>query len=375
MRRLILSAALAASLAGVAAVRANAPTLEQAQREAADAARRSSRLEQQAAQAANEAQRARAQAEMLIADIQRIEAEISAAEARILLIDRARAVQRARLAEKQQPVTRLAAALQTMARRPPALALVQPGSVDDLVRVRAVLASTLPLVRERSAGLRAEAAAADRLLREAREAAAALAANRDSLKQRRLALARLEERELRRSEQLAGTALSESDRSLALGEEVRELAELMGSRSWQDRASRELAALMGPVLRPGSAPAAHSRASYRLPVEGRLLAGTGEISDAGVHARGLDFATSADAPVVAPRAGRIVYAGRFRSYGEVVIIDHGGGWTSAITHLAALRVRQGDSVRVGDPIGRASGRLGVELRHAGRPVPITSFIG
>jgi septal ring factor EnvC (AmiA/AmiB activator) len=53
-----------------------------------------------------------------------------------------------------------------------------------------------------------------------------------------------------------------------------------------------------------------------------------EISDAGVHARGLTIEAAAGAEVVAPRAGRIAFAGLYRSYGRVVILDHGGGWMS-----------------------------------------------
>jgi len=92
---------------------------------------------------------------------------------------------------------------------------------------------------------------------------------------------------------------------------------------------------------------------YLLPVEGRLLTGTGEISDSGVHARGLTFATAAGARAVAPRSGRIAYAAPHRGYGEVVIIDHGGGWTTTLTNLTGLAVRRGDQVRARQPLGRA----------------------
>ena len=65
------------------------------------------------------------------------------------MVEQLRAEQRARLARQQEPLIRLTAALQTMGRRPPALALVQPGTVADLVHVRSLLASTLPQVRAR----------------------------------------------------------------------------------------------------------------------------------------------------------------------------------------------------------------------------------
>src|SRR3546814_19992181 len=99
-----------------------------------------------------------------------------------------RADQRARLAERQGPVIRLTAALQMMARRPPALALVQPGSLDDAVHVRALLASTLPVIRARTAALREEVEAGNQLRDQAALAKAALVDSRAELKAERVAL-------------------------------------------------------------------------------------------------------------------------------------------------------------------------------------------
>jgi murein DD-endopeptidase MepM/ murein hydrolase activator NlpD len=68
---------------------------------------------------------------------------------------------------------------------------------------------------------------------------------------------------------------------------------------------------------------------------------------------------------------------RSASYGLVVILDHGGGWSSVITNLAALGVGTGQQVARGVPVGRAGGdspQLTVELRYQGRPVPITALL-
>lgn len=383
MRRLLLPALPIAALAAGLAVAQTAPTeaepeaVELAQRQAREATLRAERLDREAAAASDEADRARAEAEALVARIQAQEAEISAAEARIRVVEALRAAQRARLAERQEPVIRLTAALQTMAARPPALALVQPGSIDEMVRVRALLAATLPVVRARTADLRTEIEAGDRLREEAGRAHAALKESRAALASRRTELARLEAIERRRGTALAASALRESDRALAFGEEARSLRDEMRSSAYRNRVRAELAALPGPVPRPSSAGLAartQSPPPYRLPVEGRVVTGMGELSDGGVHARGLTFDTAADAPVVAPRAGLVVYAGRFRSYGEVVIINHGGGWTSTIAELAALRVKRGDRLAPGDPVGRSSGQVMVELRRNGRPHSIAAFI-
>ena len=387
MRRLVLLLTLAAFAGGLAYAQANVPAgnreearaLALAKRQAQQALARSEALERESRTATGAAARARAEASALVAHIEAAEAGITAAEARVRLVERLRAQQRARLAEKQEPVVRLMAALQTMGRRPPALALVQPGSLHDMVHVRALLASTLPVVRARTAALRQELEAGDRLRAQAERAVQVLRASREDLRSRRVALARFESEQRRRSQSLAETALFESDRALALGEEARELSARYGTRQYQARLRDLLAQLPGPLLRPTTSPApeARTRLRYRVPVQGNLITGTGEISDSGVHARGLTFAVTANAPVQAPAGGRIVYGGPFRGYGNIVIIDHGGGWASVVTDIGRLDVRTGTEVRMGTLLGHARvdhGRVSVELRHRGRPVPIAPLL-
>ncbi|MEA3003111.1 MAG: murein hydrolase activator [Sphingomonadales bacterium] len=387
MRRRLLTLAFLAPLAllgdGWAAAQggdspSDAQSLVAARRQSDEAQRRSAALERQAALAGSEAERARAGSAALAARIEAAEADITAGEVRIRLIEDLRRQQRARLAEKQAPLIRLTAALQTMARRPPALALVQPGSLDDVVHVRALLASALPEIRARTSGLRAEVARGDSLRRDAGVAIAALRASREDLRQRRLALARFEAVQRSRSQNLMASAANEGERALAFGEQARDLAALEGTRQFQSQLRASLAALPGPVARPVNPPLAAPRRAYLIPVEGRLVTGTGEISDAGVHARGLVFETEADRPIVAPAPGRVAYAGRFRSYGDIVVIDHGKGWLTAITNLGALAVKAGDRVARGDALGRTGGsasQVSVELRHNGEPVAITGLIG
>ncbi|HEY0130978.1 MAG TPA: peptidoglycan DD-metalloendopeptidase family protein [Allosphingosinicella sp.] len=373
---IFLTFAVALSLfAGDLAIAQAPPTLAQAQREAAAAKRRSDLLERQAQRATGEAARANAAAAALAARIEAAEADITAAEARIALIERLSAAQRARLAASQGSLIRLTAALQTMARRPPALALIQPGSLDEVVHVRALLASSLPAIRARTAGVRSEIARGEALRRQAREAVVQLGSGRRDLQQRRIALARFEQAQRRRSASLMQSALRESDRALAFGEEARDIATLARTQAFQASLERRLSELPGPAPRPGATPARPRPPYYVLPVEGRLLTGTGEISDAGVHARGLTFATAAGSAAVAPRAGRVAYAGPYRGYGEVVIIDHGGGWTTTMTNLSGLAVKRGDRIRARQPLGRTgSGEVTVELRKDGRPFPITLLL-
>lgn len=350
----------------------------QARREAAQATARSSALERQARRAGSEAARARAQGEALAARIEAAEAGLTAAERRIVLLERAFATQRARLAERQQPLVRLTAALQTMARRPAALAIVRPGSVRDTVYVRSLLAATLPEIRRRTSALRAEVARTAALRRGLEEARGTLLASREELQRRSSALAGFEARQRTRSQSLSGLALAESDRALAFREEARLLSARLETRQSQLERATSLARLPGPLPRPNDEPEpADPRLPYRVPVEGRLVTGVGEISPSGVHSRGLTFVTGPRAAIVAPAVGRIRYAAPFRGYGNIVIMDHGRGWTTVITNLAELRVGVGQNVQAGALLGRAgvaATRVTVELRRDGRPVPFAQLI-
>lgn len=383
MRMIALLAAAALGLTAYAAHAsrsADAKALAEAKSEAEQANQRYRNLQRQAQQATSAAARARAESEALAARIEAAEADLTAAERRIAIIEAMQAEQQARLAERQQPLVRLTAALQIMARRPAALALVQPGSVEDTVHVRSLLAATLPEIRRRTAALRAEVARGNALRRREEEARGLLASSQESLRGRRAELAAFEAQERSRSSQLSGLALSESDRALAFGEEARGLARTLGTREFQTRLEAALAQLPGPLPRPRGAggDAGTARLPYTLPVTGRLITGVGEISDGGVHSRGLTIETGAEAPVVAPANGRILYAAPFRSYGTVVIIDHGRDWSTVLTNLAEIQVAQGQSVRRGDLLGRTGSgtpQITVELRRAGRPVPVAQLIG
>lgn len=373
-----LCAALAAGGIAVAQPDPTPAALRAAQDEARQSLARSQALEAEAAKATNDADRARAETEALAARIQTAEADITAAETRAALVDAQLRDQRARLAERQGPLIRLTAALQSLGRRPPALALVQPGSLTDAVRVRAILSATLPRIRERTAAVRSEIDRARTLRNQQDIARQALVGSRAALGERREALARMEAEQRARSAGFSQLALRESDRALALGEEARRIEGLTDDRAFREQLAASLATLPGPTPRPaagGAEPPAGP--SFLMPASGRVVQGVGELNDAGVHARGVVLDVEADTPIRAPATGRVAYAGSFRSYGLVLILDHGSGWTSVITGLAALGATAGRRVARGTEIGRARGgeeRLSVELRYQGRPVPITSLL-
>ena len=364
--------------------------LARAQADARAAAGRASRLEIAASGARASAEKTASQAAALAARVQEAEAGIAAARARMTLAQRDRAALDRRLAERREPLIRLTAGLQKLARRPLAVAVLRPGSLRETVYLRAMLESTLPEVRRRTAALRGELARGRRIEEEARAAVTALGAGNRALGERRQALAALETRQRLASRQASGAAARESERALALAEEARDLDSLVGQLDQAGSLRRQLAALPGPILRPprpgasevidaGPTPLAAPTGApaFELPVAGRTIAGFGEARNDGSRSRGLSLSPADAAQIVAPATGRVAFAGPFRGFDRIVIIEHPGGFTSLVTGLARVDVSVGEELVAGAPLGVAgSGRaiVGFELRRGGEPVNPLEFL-
>ncbi|WP_241490653.1 murein hydrolase activator EnvC family protein [Sphingomonas sanguinis] len=382
-RAMLAMAGLA--LLGATDIAADQRRLADARVGAAAAQARAQALEKQAGAERDAAAIAQAKERAMAARVAAAEAEVTAARARVDLVAGLLEQQQARLAKAQAPLAHLLAAMQSMAARPPVAAVAQPGSIADLAHVRAVFGTISPVIAARSAAVRSELAATRRVQAQMTVAARALAATTTKLESERQALAKLEASHRDRAEALGQVAVDESNRALALGEAARDIVDRMAERGEAQATAGELLALPGPVSRPlapGVMGPAIAQGTYRLPVKGKVAGGFGEISDAGVRARGITLATVPYAPVVAPAGGEVRYAGVFRGYGGIVIVNHGAGWTSLVTGLGGLAVKPGQRVAAGAVLGRAGRghngvepRVTVELRRDGRPMDIAAILG
>jgi septal ring factor EnvC (AmiA/AmiB activator) len=370
--------------------------LAEAQSQGEEARRRAESLEAEAASATEAADRTAREAAGAAARIQQAEAAIAADQARIGLVEQQRAALRARLAEKRRPLVQLTASLQRLSRRPPVLSMLRPGSLREAMYLRAILASMLPEVERRTASLRAEIARSKALQEQARLALVKLRAGEAEWRQRRENLAALESRQRLALRTVSGVADREAERALALAERTRDLDGLAQDLGKAGALRAELAALPGPVLRPVQPLAAEVSPetpatiaaqagpdAYTMPASGRLVAGFGEspsLGEAGnglPRSRGIALAVRQGAQAVAPASGRVAFAGPYRGYGSIVIIEHSGGWTSLITGLAQLDARVGDRLVRGSPLGiTGAGRpiITLELRRDGVPVNPLEYI-
>ncbi|MCJ2179845.1 murein hydrolase activator EnvC family protein [Novosphingobium album (ex Hu et al. 2023)] len=360
-----------------------------ARREGEAARKRAEKLEARARNVTVQAEKTAREAAAVAARIQETEAALAVQQARIRLIASQRAQLRAALAEQQEPLVRLTGSLQRLSRRSPLLALLRPGSVRDAVYMRALLDTVLPEVQARTADLRAEIERGRALERSAQAATADLGRTETEMRARRQKLASIEAGQRLASRQVAGIAARESDRALALAEKARDLGELVAEMGRQGELRDRLAALPGPIMRPARpesaqvvetvqfTPPPEGLPSYMLPVTGRLVTGFGEVAPGQARSGGLVLAPRANAQVVSPAPGRVAFAGPYRGYHRIIIIEHAGGWTSLVTGLARLDVAVGDNVVAGSPVGMTgpgTPQVVVELRRDGEPVNPLQYI-
>ena len=326
-----------------------------------------SKLEKAADQAQDEVERIRAQQAAAAEAIAAAEARISAADASARLIAAQIAARRERLRKESAPATSLLGGLAIMAERPPLLAIFDQGSPREFVRVRLLLDSTLPAIRARTASLRAELERGRQLQQNAERARADLIGSRNALAGRKREFAALESKAVKIAQRRGGEALGAGDMALARSEEAARLTgELRRSGAAREIAV-EMSRLPAPPVRPGTKAATDDAPfAYLLPVA-PITEGLGAVAPNGVRSRGLTLATARGAQVTVPASGTVRFSGPFRSYDAVVIIDHGEGWMSLILNVASP-LKAGEKVQVGQPLGRALGRIGVELSRNGRHV-------
>jgi murein hydrolase activator len=374
-----LSVAGALMAQGSPALDAQQDALREAKAKALRAEQRSELLRQEASNAESTADRFVAQRAVLSAEIAAAEAQIEAANARIAIITGRQRDQQLRLGKESEPVLRLNAALQQMTSRPTALMIMQPGSQEDYVHLRAVMATVQPEIVRRTTVLRQQIAVQNELRSQELVALKSLGDARTRLQSRRSALARLEGNARGKAGDLSADAAIEFEQAIAQGERARDIVGLIDTQRLSSEKAAELAALDGPALRQNvESRQAVGRKAYLLPARGNVVSGFNELNTTGYRERGIRMSLPASSPIIAPAGGKVTYAGRYRSYGRIVIIEHGNGWNTLITNLAAVQVSKGQSVGQGTVLGTSgdeAAEIGVELRKNGRVMDIAALLG
>ena len=300
---------------------------------------------------------------------------------------------RVSLAERRGVLAEVLGALQRMGLNPPPAILVKPEDALSSVRSAILLGSVVPEMRAETEILIAD-------LAELRRLVTTISAERDKLletvaeqaeEKERLAGLIVEKAKLR--EQSQEVLEAEQQRAGELAAKASSLQELIATLEQEIVTARAAAeAANAPAERPvpeqnrlaGPAQFGSLLGQVSLPVAGRVDLRFGDADGAGGTSYGDIVTTQSGAIVTAPADGSVLYAGPFRSYGQLLILNAGDGYHIVLAGMSRINVSLGQSVLAGEPVGTmgearlasavalADGNqepeLYVEFRKDGKPI-------
>ena len=330
--------------------------------------------------------------------------EIAAIEARLDELRVQEDAIRRSLSNRRAVLAEVLGALQRMGLDPPPAILVSPDDALSSVRSAILLGAVVPELRSETEILIAD-------LKELARVMASIEDERDKLahavvdqvaEKEKLTLLLDEKRRLRtesetvlaeedtRATELAARAESLMDLIETLEVEINKMrsAREEAIRAEKERRDREAELASLPVPEANrlvkSAPFEQLRGAIGLPATGVVAHRFGDSDGAGSTRYGDTVRTQSGAIVTAPADGVVLYAGPFRSYGQLLILNAGDGYHIVLAGLGRINVSLGQSVLAGEPVGamddvrlasagdpengKTGAELYVEFRKDGKPV-------
>lgn len=311
-------------------------------------------------------------------EVQKLEGDIDRTERRLsgLLADESKL--RASLGTRRGVLADVLAALQRMGHRPPPAILVRPEDALASIRSAILLGAVVPDLRAAADKLAADLRQLVALRQEVENGRNRLVENATALSEGRTRIAMLiEERNKRRTASVEALA-AEEKRATALAAQATSLKELIARMESENAAAAAAAAeadkaAVAARAETGNRPAQSLGAANRLapavafenakgllplPVNGRQTAVFGQSDGLGGRTQGISIATREGAQVSSPADGWVVYAGPFRSYGQLLILNAGDGYHVLLAGMERIDVQLGQFVLAGEPVAAmASQRL------------------
>ena len=294
--------------------------------------------------------------------IQSQETAITAAEERILALRKEDIVLRSDLAEKQEILSELLAGLQRLEENPPPALVVEPNDVLAALRGAMMFGTLVPELRAEAEVLARKLTRLDRIRQAVEKEKAILGTSIINLKTAQLDLDQLVTQKKQLVFEGAGKLDSERRRAAELAEKAKTLKQLIADlaaakekqetlktkevRALEAEKKRQEQALLKPSLAFSNA-----KGHLEYPVQGQILKRFGQDDGLGSELRGLAVATRPQAQIIAPADGRVEFAGPFRSYGQLLILNAGEGYLVLMAGMKEISAGIGQSVRAGEPVG------------------------
>ena len=331
----------------------------------------------------------------IAAQVRAVETRIGDAETRLRALDDHEHQIRGSLDSRRSEIVEVLAALQRAGRRTPPALLVRPEDALQSLRTAMLLGSVVPELRTRAEKLASDLGELVTLRKTIAGERDRLAVDRDKLGQDQTRLAALVDERQRQQNAVEKDMATEGARAIALSRQVDTLQGLIAKMEQDLKSAAKaaataslqgappalngkpnLGALKDPArLSPAIAFAA-AKGLFALPVNGTRIRDFGGSDGAGGVEKGISLATRAGAQVTTPCDGWVVYAGPFRSYGQLLILNAGGGYHVLIAGMERISVNIGQFVLTGEPVatmGTTSQVASVLATTASQPVLYVEF--
>jgi septal ring factor EnvC (AmiA/AmiB activator) len=341
--------------------------------------------------------------------VQASENDLSTTEAKLAeLAEKQKTIQTS-LATQKAVLVKLLAALQRMGRDPPPILATEREDALKMVRSAMQLAAVFPQLKDKAAalskdlteldqtvaGIRSESAARiaekQKLVDEQTRLDALLAQKHAELADKQGDLDKLREVVGNQAKSVAGLGelIAKADHAVALkgtlGESDKDLQEAAPLPEPQpetlvaaaESPPSSKAKLDQATAAVGSAQPGHNfekaRGSLPVPVQGKRILRFGDPSKNVGRSRGEVFQTRANAQITSPCDGLVVYSGEFRTFGQLLIINAGGGYHVLLAGLGQLDVVAGQAIVAGEPIGKMGEGLADVGGEASAPILYVEF--
>ena len=272
-------------------------------------------------------------------------------------------------AAKQDVIAEILAGLQRLAQNPPPALVVAPDDVLGALRGAMLFGTIVPELRHAAQTLHDQLADLKSLrekfdieAQQHDEALVALNTSRaginkliDEKKASALTSQQQLDVERKRAEELATKATSLRQLLAALAED-KAIAEAKQSAEAKVRAEAERLAAEKAAL-PQMA-FSKSQGQIDFPAEGQIVKRFGDDTGLGTRLDGIVIATTKQAQVTSPVAGKVEFSGKFRTYGQMVIINPGEGYLVLLAGLEQTLAAHGQSVKAGEPVGTMGSKPG-----------------
>jgi len=331
----------------------------------------------------------------IAARVRGVESRMADTEARLRPLDEREQRIRVSLESRRSEIVEVLAALQRAGRRAPPALLVRPEDALQSLRTAMLLGAVVPEMRARADALVTDLGELVSLRKSIREERDQLASDRDKLNTDQTQLAALIEERQKQQSAAEKDMEAERMRALALSKQVENLQDLI-ARMEQDLKTAAKAA--AAASQQGTPPAVNGKPNFAalkdpgrlspaiafasakgllsFPVNGTKLRDFGGSDGAGGVEKGISLAAKPGAQVTTPCDGWVVYSGPFRSYGQLLILNAGGGYHVLIAGMERISVNIGQFVLTGEPVatmGTTSQVASILATASSQPVLYVEF--